>query len=236
MTDQMSGEWIPPDPGEPIPPPAPDGATDAGLGGIEVSPADLTEEEAGLVAGLLGLPDAAAVTGAPTWAAVYAKARSYLGAYPPERKRENVNLFTHWFYGTWNIAAAWCFIFVSYCLAMAGATQSAGLALIGGKRAWVPDIMKIGGARFGASGMTPGAVCAIGGFSHIGFCVSHSGGSFLLLSGNSTSGSSTDAITVKRYSDSIASGHVNLAYATVTPPKPKPPAPADADEYDEWVA
>lgn len=223
-------DFIPPDPDEQIPEPPPEGATDAGLGGMEVSPEELTAAEAELVGVLLGLP-AVAVSAAPTWDAVYRLAHSYLGTYPPQRKRENVNMFTYWFYGTWNIAAAWCFIFISYVLAHAAATQAAGLALIGGKRAWVPDIMRISGARLGASGMKPGAICAIASFIHIGFCVSVGSGTFLLLSGNSTTGSSTDGITVKRYGLSIVAGHVNLDYATVGPPKPKPPAPVVDDSW-----
>lgn len=217
-------EFIPPDPEERVPEPPPESATDANLGGVEVAPDELSDAEAEMVGLLLGIP-AAAVAGAPTWDAVYKKAHSYLGTYPPGRQRENVNIFTIWFYGTASIAAAWCFIFISYCLAMAAATQAAGLALIGGKRAWVPDIMKIGGASLGASGMKPGAICAIAGFIHIGFCVSVSGGTFLLLSGNSTTGSSTDGITVKRYSTDIVAGHVNLNYATTPMPTPAP-APA----------
>jgi hypothetical protein len=64
--------------------------------------------------------------------------------------------------------------------------------------------------------MKVGAIVAVGGFEHIGFCVSVGSSTFQLLSGNSTDGSSDDAVTIKTYSLSSASGYVNLKYGTTT--------------------
>lgn len=192
--------FIPPDPDEPIP--SAPGATDAGLDGVPVDGPD--EEPRALVA---------AVSGAPTWSQVYALAKKQIGTWPPGRVRENVNDYTQWYYGN-NTSAAFCFIFISWVLAHAGASQSAGLALIGGKKAYVPYIRNIAGYHSGHSGMRAGAIVAVNGFEHIGFCASVGSGTFSLLSGNSTSGSSDDAITVKRYSLSTANGYVNLAYGS----------------------
>lgn len=204
------------DPEDFIPQPPPGGSTDRDLGGVLVE--DVAVDEAELIALLAGA--------LPTWPQAYAKARSYLGTYPPGRKRENVNTFTIAYYGTTAIAAAWCFIFIWYVLRSLGADS-----LIGGKQAYVPWINRIKGYHSGHSGMKAGAIVAIAGFSHIGFCVADNGSTFHLLSGNSTSGGSSDAITVKSYSKSVISGYVNLAYATTAPT----PAPATADD-DCWVA
>lgn len=208
----------------PVPAVPAGGATDADLGGVEVTPEEMSAEELALIDTIL------AGTGLPTWSQVYAKARSYLGMYPPGRQRENVNTFTIAFYGTASVAAAWCFIFIWYVLKSLGAD-----GLIGGKQAYVPWIVRIRGCRLGSSGAVPGAICAIAGFSHIGWMVADHGSTFDLLSGNSTSGNSSDAITVKRYPKSIISGHVNLAYASKPTPAPPPP-PADDYDYDEWVS
>jgi hypothetical protein len=155
---------------------------------------------------------------ASAWTQVEAKARSFLGKYPPGRVRENVNAFTKAYYGN-STVAAWCFIFIWFVL------NSLGLAdLIGGKKAYVPYIVRIDGEHSGHSGVKVGAICAVNDFSHIGFCVRVGGGTFDLLSGNSTSGSSSDAITVKRYSTSYISGYVNLAYPATPSPQPGPAA------------
>lgn len=230
MTDP---EFIPPPVGEPIPEPPPEGATDAGLGGVEVSPDELDAAEQEFIGELLGLP-AAAVAGAPTWGQVYTLARAQLASTVHGRIRENVNPFTIWYYGTSAIAAAWCFIFISWCLAHAAKTASAGLSLLGGKYAYVPYINRISGYRSGHSGMRAGAIVAVNSFNHIGFCTAVGGSTFNLLSGNSTSAAGSDAITVKTYPLSMASGYVNLAYATTPTPTPTPP-PAAADD-DCWVA
>jgi hypothetical protein len=202
--------FIPPPAGEPVPHPPPAGATDAGLGGVEVPPEDMDDAERAMV-------DALLAPAAVTWSAVLSKARSYLGAYPPARRRENVNDFTVAYYGTTSTAAAWCFIFIWYVLNSLGAA-----GLIGGKQAYVPWMNRITGFRSGSSGMKVGAIVGIAGFSHIGFCVAVGGSTFDLLSGNSTSGGSSDAITVKRYDKAVISGHVNLAYATAPGPAPSP--------------
>lgn len=216
MTDP---EFIPPPAGEPIP--ASEGATDASLGGVLVDEVDDTEAE--LIAELI------AGAGLPTWPQVYNLARSYLGTYPPGRLRENVNDFTRKYYGTSAIAAAWCFIFIWYVLDKLG-----GANLIGGKQAYVPWLYKLKGYRSGHSGVAVGAIAAINGFGHIGFVTRVGGGTFNLLSGNSTSGNSSDAITVKTYPLSIINGYVNLAYATTPTPTPTPP-PAAVDD-DCWVS
>lgn len=230
-------EFIPPPAGEPIPEPPPEGATDAGLGGVEVSPDELDAAEQEFIGELLGLP-AAAVAGAPTWGQVYTLARAQLASTVHGRIRENVNPFTIWYYGTSAIAAAWCFIFISWCLAHAAKTANAGLSLLGGKYAYVPYINRISGYHSGHSGVKAGAIAAVNGFGHIGFVTSVSGSSLNLLSGNSTSGGSSDAVTVKTYPLSAINGYVQLKYATAPTPTPiPPPAPAGDPELDgEWVS
>lgn len=202
----MPDEFIAPPAGEPIPQPPPGGSTDRDLGGI-----DVTDEYFG--------PDGQALTAAVgTWAAVLAYARSYLGKYPPGRVKENVNDFTQEYYGN-NTVAAWCLIFVWHVLKHFG--------LAAWKLAYVPWLYKIKGEKNGHSGIEVGAICAIAGFSHVGFYVADHGTQFDLLSGNSTSSGSSDAITVKRYSKSVISGHVNVKYA--------PAAPADPNAYPGTV-
>lgn len=205
-------EFIPPDPGEPIPPPA--GATDAGAGGVLTEPDDAAALDVGgdEVASLL----AATSVGAPTWAQVYALAKSQIAKWAPGRVRENVNDYTQWYYGN-NTAAAFCFIFISWVLAHAAKTASAGLALIGGKKAYVPYIRNISGYRAGHSGVRVGAIAAVNSFNHIGFVVRVGSTTFDLLSGNSIYENSDDAITVKTYSLSAMSGYVNLDYAAPSP-------------------
>ena len=208
-----ASDFQPPPADEPIPqPPTPGGATDAGLDGVDVTHEYLDVDGRALVA------DAAVAT----WAAVLAKARSYLGTYPPGRVKENVNTFTKAYYGN-STVAAWCFIFIWYVLNSFGAAS-----LIGGKQAYVPWINRISGFHLGHSGVKVGAITAVNGFNHIGFCVRVGGGTFDLLSGNSTSGSSSDAITVKRYSTSYIAGYVNLKYPTDAPAPT--PAPANNDD------
>jgi hypothetical protein len=229
MTDP---EFIAPPAGEPIPPP--EGATDADLDGVLVEVGRMSDEEAVLAASFAP----ATLTGTPTWARVYAIAKSQIAKWAVGRVRENVNDYTQWYYGD-NTAAAFCFIFISWVLAHAASSASAGLALIGGKKAYVPYIRNIKGYHSGHSGMKAGAIVAVSSFNHIGFCTAVSGSTFNLLSGNSVSGNSDDAVTVKTYPLSAASGYVNLAYATVTPaPTPVPvptPVPTAADE-DCWVS
>lgn len=182
--------------------PPPEGATDAGLGGV-----DVTDE-------YLGSPDAmAAIVGA--WTAVHAKMLSYLGSRPPGWLRENVNDFTQRFYGD-NTKAQWCLIFV-WCI-LNDFSKTAW------KLAYVPWLDRIAGERSGHSGIKIGAICAIAGYSHVGFFVADHGTEFDLCSGNSTSGASRDAITVKRYPKTIISGYVNVDYAVTPSPSA---APAD---------
>jgi len=166
-------------------------------------------------------PSLLAVTasGAPTWAQVYALAHKQLATWAKGRHYENSNMYTDWY----RLVGPFCFIGVSWVLAHAGSSESAGLALIGGKKAYVPYIRNISGYHSGHSGMKVGAIVAVNSFNHIGFCVAVSGSTFDLLSFNSTSGSSDDAVTVKRYSLSYASGYVNLKYASAAPPKPADP-------------
>jgi hypothetical protein len=206
-------EFIAPDPDEPIPQPPPGGSTDRNLDGV-----DVTDKYFGHDGEPLAGVVAAAVA---AWATVYAYARSYLGKYPPGRVKENVNDFTQEFYND-NTVAAWCLIFVWHVLRHFG--------LAAWKLAYVPWLYKIPGEHGGHSGIEPGAICAIAGYSHVGFYVADHGSQFDLLSGNSTSGNSSDAITVKRYSKSVISGYVNVKYPT-TPT----PAPAVVDD-DCWVS
>lgn len=209
MTDQ-------PELDEPIPQPPPEGATDAGLDGVDVTEEYLSGES------LLPLGD----TSPGTWAAVYAYAHSFLGAYPPGRVRENVNTFTEKYYGDKTVAA-WCLIFIWYVLSHFGK--------VAWKLAYVPWLFKISGFHSGSSGIKPGDICAVAGFSHVGFFVTDHGSTFDLLSGNSTSGNSSDAITIKRYSKSVISGHVSMTYAQTPPkPPPKPPVPAPAAAGNAW--
>lgn len=199
-------EFIAPPAGEPVPQPPPSGSTDSDLGGV-----DVTDEYFG--------PDGKALTAAiGTWAAVLAYARSYLGKYPPGRVKENVNDFTQEYYGN-NTVAAWCLIFVWHVLKHFG--------LAAWKLAYVPWLYKIKGEKNGHSGIEVGAICAIAGFSHVGFFVADHGTEFDLLSGNSTASGSSDAITVKRYSKSVISGYVNVKYT--------PAAPADPNAYPGTV-
>jgi hypothetical protein len=213
----MPEDFIPPDPNEPTPQSPTGGATDENLGGVLVDLGRMSDEEAGLAASFAP----ATSTGAPTWARVYAMAKSQIAKWAVGRVRENVNDYTRWYYGD-NTAAPFCFIFISWVLAHAASSASAGLALIGGKKAYVPYINRIKGYHSGHSGMKVGAIVAVNSFNHIGFCTSISGSSFNLLSGNSTNGNSDDAVTVKTYPLSAASGYVNLAYAPAAPPKPIP--------------
>jgi hypothetical protein len=212
----MTETFIAP-PTEPIPDWV--GATDRGLDAIDVS-AEYLEEPEKLEAVLT------TTSGTPTWAQVYALAKKQLAKYAKGRKRENVNEYTEWYYGN-ETAAPFCFIGISWTLAHAAGSQAAGLALIGGKKAYAPYIRNIKGYHSGHSGMKVGAIVAVNSFNHIGFCVAVSGSTFDLLSFNSVSGSSDDAVTVKRYSLSYASGYVNLKYAA--------PAPADPNAYPGTV-
>jgi hypothetical protein len=152
---------------------------------------------------------------APSWDAVYSLIKKQKAKYAKGRRRENVNDYTNWFYKSWNIKAQFCFIGISWILAHAGPSESAGLALIGGKQSYVPAIRGIKGYRSGHSGMKVGAIVAVSGFNHIGFCTEiHSNGTFELYSFNTTYDGSDDAVWPKTYSLSSVSGYVNLAYGT----------------------
>ena len=148
-----------------------------------------------------------------TWAEVYFKARSYLGKYPPGRTDENVNDFTREYYDN-GTKAAWCLIFVWHVLRMFG--------LAPWKLAYVPWLYKIPTFHTGHAGIRAGDICAVAGYSHVGFFVADHDTHFDLLSGNSTSADSTDAITVKRYSKTVISGYARPAYATAAKPDPAP--------------
>lgn len=205
--------FVPPSPDEQFPTPPPDSATDYGLGGVEVSIEEMDEEEAEFVQRLT----TASTVVLPTWAKFVAFLRSLVSKFPPGRKKENVNDYTHWYYGNWNVAASWCFIIISWVLDKFGMLDQ-----IGGKRAWVPDLRKVRGHKSGASGLEAGHLVAVNDYNHIGICVYRSGSTFHLWSGNSTTTGSTDGTTVKSYSTSIVSGHVPLKFAPAAPP----PAPA----------
>lgn len=201
-------EFTAPPAGEPVVTPPPGGSTDRDLGGVDVTAEYFSPEGQALTAA------------ASLWAAVLAYGRSFLGSKPPGWVRENVNMFTKAFYGD-STKAAWCLIFVWYVLKHFG--------LADWKLAYVPWLDRIDGEHDGRTGIKVGAICAISRFSHVGFYVADHGDTFDLLSGNSTSGSSSDAITVKRYSKSIISGYVNVQYPTGTDP-----APAAAGSDGDW--
>lgn len=196
--------------GEKIPTPPPEGATDANLGGVEVPLEEMGEEERAFVERL-----SAAAAALPAWTAFLSFLTSLVSKFPPGRKRENVNNYTFWFYKSWNIAAAWCFIIISWVLNHFGMLDQ-----IGGKRAWVPDLKKVKGHKSGASGLAAGHVVAISGYSHIGICTYRSGSTFHMWSGNSTTTGSSDGTTVKSYNMSIASGNAPLKFAPATPADP----------------
>lgn len=210
--DQLPEGFVPPDPDEQFPTPPPHSATDWGLGGVEVPIEEMDEQEREFVERLT-----AASTTLPTWAKFVAFLKSLLSKFPPGRRRENVNDYTHWYYGNWTTAAAWCFIIISWVLDHFGMLDQ-----IGGKRAWVPDLRKVKGHVEGASGVAAGHIVAINGYSHITICTYRSGRTVHLWSGNSTTTGSTDGTTVKSYDISIISGHAPLRFA------PAAPAPAPA--------
>lgn len=200
-------QFIPPPAGEPIPEPPPEGATDYGLGGVEVPIEEMGDEERAFVERL-----SAAAAAPPAWAAFFSYLKTLLCTWAPGRRRENVNDHTHWYYNSWNIAAAWCFIIISRVLSHFGMLDQ-----IGGKRAWVPDLRKVKTHRSGAGGMGVGDLVAVNGYGHIGICTYRSGSTFHLWSGNSTKGISTDAVTVKSYSTGIVNGHAPLKFAPADP-------------------
>lgn len=152
------------------------------------------------------------MTNAPSWAAVYALLKKQKATYARGRTGENVNDYTRWY----GLSGPFCFMFVSWVLAHAGESQAAGLALIGGKKAYVPDIRRIKGYHAGHSGMKVGAVVAVSGFNHIGFCTAIHGSTFTLYSGNTTHNGSDDAVWPKTYSMSSVSGYVNPAYGSAS--------------------
>lgn len=219
MTHPTPPDFIPPDLDDPNAVPRPAGATDAGLGGELVTDVDEVDEALDHLARALADHVTATVPGAPTWPQVYALAKSMVAKWAPGRRGENVNDLTYWYYGTWSISAAFCFIGICYVLCHAisrnptAAQQQAALDLLGGKKlAYVPYIRQVPGYTSGHAGMRVGAIVAVGGFEHIGICVGVDGSSFLLWSANSTDGDSDDAITIKRYALSAANGYANLAY------------------------
>jgi hypothetical protein len=153
------------------------------------------------------------MTNAPSWAAVYALLKKQKATYAKGTIRENTNEYTAW---AGMNGEPFCFIGVSWTLAHAGESEAAGLALIGGLKAYVPYIRQIPGYRAGHSGMRVGAVVAVNGFEHIGFCTAISGSTFELFSFNTTHNGSDDAVWPKTYSLSSVAGHVNPAYGTAT--------------------
>jgi hypothetical protein len=169
---------------------------------------------------------------APTWAQVYKLAHAQLATWAKGRLGENVNEYTIWYYGD-HTSAAFCFIGISWTLAHAARTQAEGLALIGGKKAYVPNIRSIPGYRAGHSGVKVGAIAAVSSFNHIGFVVRVGSTTFDLLSFNSVSGSSDDAVTVKTYSLSAISGHVNLKYGSTS--EADDMQPSDQLKIGDWM-
>lgn len=232
-------DFIPPDTSDPNFAPPPRGATDADLGGVLVTDTDEIDEDIERFARVIAT-FASTIPGAPSWSQAYKLAKSQIAKWAPGRKRENVNDYTIWYYGTASISAAFCFIFICWVLCHAisrspsAAQQKAALALLGGnKLAYVPYIRSVPGYEAGHSGMALGAIVAVGGFEHIGFCVRNSGGTFDLLSGNSVNGDSDDAVTIRRYSLSAANGHVNLHYATT--PQEDDMQPKDKLPVGNWM-
>jgi hypothetical protein len=152
------------------------------------------------------------MSNAPSWDATYSLIKSQKAKYAKGRSYENENLYTNW-YGL--NGEPFCFMFISWVLAHAGESESAGLALIEGKKAYVPYIRNIKGYHAGHSGVKVGAIAAVNGFNHIGFVTKvNSNGTFELYSGNTTYEGSDDAVWPKTYSLSYISGYVNLAYGS----------------------
>jgi hypothetical protein len=169
---------------------------------------------------------------APTWAQVYKLMKAQRAKYAKGRLGENVNDYTIWFYGN-HTSAAFCFIFISWVLAHAAKTQAEGLALIGGKKAYVPNIRSIPGYRAGHSGVKVGAIAAIGGFEHIGFVTRVGSTTFDLFSGNTVWDGSDDAVEPKTYSLSVISGYVNLKYGSTT--EADDMQPSDQLSIGDWM-
>lgn len=226
----MADPFIPP-PDEPVPPPG--GATDADLPG-ELSPnqsplPDFDPDQIAEVELMLATADVVdrAAAGAPTVAQVLTLAASKIKKnYGPP---ENINVFTIWFYAK-RLAASWCFIFLCWLLAHAAATESAGLSLIGGKHAWVPDIRGIKGYRAGGSDLRPGDLVAMESFGHIEIVEKVlSSTQVQTIGGNTVNGSSDDAVSRKVRPRSVINGRLRPAYAT------SPPSPAPAEEESSFA-
>lgn len=211
----MTEPFIPP-PDEPVP--EHDGATDKGKPGALSPNQDPTPDlddsaiDEAVAAVELMLATAAVVDGAPTLKQVLTLAASKIKHdYGPP---ENINLFTLWFYGR-RLKAAWCFIFLCWVFAHAGATEAAGLSLIDGKRAYVPNILGIPGAASGHAGVRAGSLIALFGNSHIEIVEKVlSGGWLQTIGGNTEVGDSDDAVSRKERRISDVSAHFNPAYAS----------------------
>jgi hypothetical protein len=229
--------FIPPNPNEPIP--APRGASDAGLPG-ELSPnqeplPDFDPNQIAEVELMLATADLVdrATAGAPTvvQALTLAAAQIRKNWGPPE----NINKFTIWFYGK-RLAAAWCYIFLSWVLAHAAKTEAAGLAAMGGKHAYVPDILhETGGSvKVGHTDLRPGDFVAMEGYDHVEIVEKIlSSTQVQTIGGNTVNGSSDDAVKRSTRPRSIINARFRPSYAVTPAPAPTPASTADDDC---WVA
>ena len=155
---------------------------------------------------------------APTGAQLVSYGMTLRGTYGPP---ENINKFTKAYYGD-HTAASWCLIFVWYCLDHFGAG-----GLIGGKIAYVPNLKK----RAGSKWHTSKSLIAKGDpvtfdFNrtnepeHIGIFVKWLNSShtmFESLEGNTTKGSSDDAVATKTRYWSDVYGYVKPGLAPDDP-------------------
>lgn len=135
-------EFIPPPPDEPVPPPGP---TDTGALALPVPLDDGIRYADPLSAGDVALPQPLAAATVPTGEQVIAYAETFKGI-AKGRTRENVNVFTRWYYGN-DTAAAFCLIGICYVFNHFGALG----ALLGGKIAYVPGLKQRVGSKWHTS-------------------------------------------------------------------------------------
>ena len=219
--------FIPPPPGEPVP--DVDHATDRGKPG-ELSPnqdptpdtgTDLAVDDA--LVGIVLTRAQAAMAGAPTVDQFLALAAKQIKKnWGPA---ENINKFTEWYYGN-RTSASWCYIGLSWVAAHAGTSQAAGLAIMGGKHAYVPDADN-DKSRWHSTPQR-GDFVALFGFEHIEVVEKVLSSTQIQTIGfNTTNGSSDDAVARKIRNRSDADGYYRPAYATT---------PSGDDDVPQYVS
>ena len=157
---------------------------------------------------------------APTGSQLIAYGMTLRGTYGPP---ENVNKFTKAYYGD-HTSASWCLIFVWHCLDHFGAA-----GLVGGKIAYVPNLKKRVGRKWHTSRLLIAKGDPVtfdfnrtGAPEHVGFFVKWLNSSHTLfesLEGNTTSGSSDDAVATKTRRWSDVYGYVKPGLAADDPSK-----------------